>query len=60
MVNLQMKNLLQQKKKSKSYSNFMFFDKDMQYWLTKIFGKIMPSFIQQGYEPTGIFGPPYK
>ena len=59
MVNLQMKNLLQQKK-SKSYSNFMFFDKDMQYWLTKILRKIMPSFIQQGYEPTGIFGPPYK
>ena len=41
--------------KSKSYSNFMFFDKDMQYWLTKIFEKIMPSFIQQGYEPTGKF-----
>ena len=43
-----------------NYSNFMFFDKDLQYWLTKIFGKVMPSFIQQGYEPTGIFGPPYK
>ena len=43
-----------------NYSNFMFFDKDLQYWLTKIFGKVMPSFVQQGYEPTGIFGPPYK
>ena len=41
-------------------SSFMFFDKDMYYWLTKIFGKVMPSFIQQGYEPTGIFGPPYN
>ena len=43
-----------------NHSSFMFFDKDMYYWLTKIFGKVMPSFIQQGYEPTGIFGPPYK
>ena len=49
-----------EKTSTTSYYNFMFFDKDLQYWLTKIFGKVMPSFIQQGYEPTGIFGPPYK
>lgn len=41
-------------------SNFMLFDKYLQYWLKLIFGDDMPFFIQNGYEPTGIFGPPYK
>lgn len=45
--------------KKKSY-NSMFFDKYMNYWLGIIFGDDMPSYIQEGYEPTGIFGPPYK
>ena len=27
-----------EKSNTTSYSNFMFFDKDLQYWLTKIFG----------------------
>ena len=48
------------KSTKKEYSNFMFFDKHLKYWLTLIFGENMPSFVKNGYEPTGIFGPPYK
>ncbi len=53
-------NFNENNRDNNNYFNFVFFDKDMYYWLTKIFGKVMPSFIQQGYEPTGIFGPPYN
>ena len=36
------------------------FDFNMHYWLNLIFGDNMPSHIQNGIEPTGIFGPPYN
>ena len=47
-------------KSKRTFFSKVFFDKHMQYWLGVIFGDDMPSFIQEGYEPTGIFGPPYK
>ena len=36
------------------------FSSNMSYWLKIIFGDNIPSYIQNGYEPTGIFGPPYS
>ena len=52
------------KNNNNNFKNFSFLSKifspDMAYWLKVIFGDDMPSFIQNGYEPTGIFGPPYK
>ena len=61
-------HLFQQESNSNSNSNSnknsnkkkrSFFDYDMNYWLTLIFGDNMPFYVQNGFEPTGIFGPPY-